>query len=268
MPSFHTERDVLRRTIFQSLVGVVVSASASLLMSLTMFGTDPARQISVGHAVAVSAAASVLVSIFVGSILSYRGSRTLQKLALIRAELWRLSRTDQLTGLPNRRGFSEAAAEALDKAQRQKVQAVAFMLDIDHFKSINDQFGHDFGDVVLAEIGRLLSKHAKTNGMIVGRQGGEEFAALLLGNDTERAMQTAETIRQECAATQILHGGTFVQVTISIGLARSEQQPSLERILRRADRALYEAKAAGRNRIVPAELGDSPPATNAVATAA
>jgi diguanylate cyclase (GGDEF)-like protein len=268
MPSFHTEQDVLRRTILQSFIGVVVSASASLLISLVEFGVDPARQISAGHAVAASLTAAVLVSTLVGSILSYRASRTLQKLALIRAELWRLSRTDQLTGLLNRRGFCEAAADSLERAQREGVQAVAFMCDVDHFKSINDRFGHEFGDVVLAEIGRLLSTHAKGNGMIVGRLGGEEFAALLLGTDTETAMQTAERIRQACAAAEILHEGAPIRVTISIGLVCSEQQPLLERMLRCADRALYEAKAAGRNRVVLAEVSHNLAATTELAKAA
>jgi diguanylate cyclase (GGDEF)-like protein len=254
MISFHTQRDVIRRTLIRSTIAIITAAVLALLLSFALFGTDPSKGVSAGYATAVLIAASVIVSGMIGSALTYNSARSLQKLALIRAELWRVSRTDQLTGLLNRRGFTEAAACALERAKQENTPTAALMCDVDRFKMINDRFGHQFGDAVLVEIGGILRAHAKDKGMIVGRHGGEEFAVLLLGTDADEAMQAAGAVREACAAKEVLHGGISTQVTISIGLAPSQPGPTLEAMLRDADRALYKAKESGRNRVVLAEL--------------
>ena len=148
----------------------------------------------------------------------------MRDLTLARSELARLSHTDQLTGLLNRRGFDAAAALALRSACATGVPAVIFMCDVDRFKSINDRFGHAFGDKVLVEIAGVLRAFSGKDGAIVGRHGGEEFAALMVGITHEQAAQYAENLRQACAAREILIDGNSTSVTISIGftIARDE----------------------------------------------
>jgi len=261
MASFHTERDVLRRTLIRTVISVAAASAVNLLLSLAFFGTDPDAMVSTGYATMIFLVEIAIVSGLIGFIMSYKSSRSLQRFALIQTELWQVSRTDQLTGLLNRRGFIEAAASALETSD-ENITAVAFMCDVDRFKLINDSLGHEFGDAVLVEVANLLSAHAKENGMIVGRHGGEEFAGLLFCKDVEEAMQAANSIRETCASMEIVHDGASVQITISIGLAPSDHNPSLYGMIRHADRALYQAKEAGRNRVIVAKIAHeetSPP---------
>lgn len=248
--SFHTHRDVLRRTAIIAVIASVSSAAMALLGTIALFGADPTRTVSAGDVVTASVVLAATVAAILSSAMGYRSSLILQRLALIRAELWRVSRTDQLTGLLNRLGFAEAAQTAIQDANRENVPTVAMMCDVDRFKNINDEFGHQFGDAVLAEMGNLLSHYSKNRSMIVGRHGGEEFVALLFGSEAEEAMQTAEAIREACAARDIMHGGVSTRVTVSIGLSLSDRHPMLDILLRDADRALYHAKENGRNRVV------------------
>jgi diguanylate cyclase (GGDEF)-like protein len=256
MVSFHRRQDVLRRTVVRSAILMLVAVVVSILLSVILFGADPSKPISAGYAVIAFVMAAVIISGSVGAVMSYRSAVDLQQLALVRAELWRVSRTDQLTGLLNRRGFVEAATTAMAKAKEEHLPTAALMCDVDRFKSINDAFGHEFGDTVLAEVGRLLTSYAENRPMVVGRYGGEEFVALLFGSNSNEAVQAADSIREACAAKEILHGASSTHVTISIGLTSTEPEPerSLESLLREADRALYEAKSAGRNRVVLADV--------------
>ena len=177
----------------------------------------------------------------------------MRDLTLARSELARISRTDQLTGLLNRRGFDEAAALALRSAFAAKLPAVVFMCDVDLFKSINDRFGHEFGDRVLAEIADVLRSFASRHGVLVGRHGGEEFAALMIGVSHEQAAQYAEDIRHACAAREISIDENSTRVTISIGFTVARDEVDLSKIMRVADRALYAAKHGGRNRVARAD---------------
>lgn len=150
--------------------------------------------------------------------------------------------TDPLTGLCNRRGFSALAAQA-DSEHEQCVIAI----DIDHFKKINDWYGHDAGDAVLVSLAALLRQACRT-GDIVSRFGGEEFILLLPDTTLADAARTAERIRETVCATTFPFAGTM---TISAGVAsRDDQSRAREALLRRADEALYEAKAAGRNTVI------------------
>ncbi|PXW15033.1 diguanylate cyclase [Pantoea sp. JKS000250] len=150
--------------------------------------------------------------------------------------------TDPLTGLCNRRGFSALAAQA-DSEHEQCVIAI----DIDHFKKINDWYGHDAGDAVLVSLAALLRQACRT-GDIVSRFGGEEFILLLPDTTLANAARTAERIRETVCATTFPFVGTM---TISAGVAsRDDQSRDREALLRRADEALYEAKAAGRNTVI------------------
>jgi diguanylate cyclase (GGDEF)-like protein len=156
------------------------------------------------------------------------------------------ARTDELTGLLNRRGFNERAPQAMALALRQSVPISLVAFDIDHFKRINDQWGHDAGDRVLATIGDLLCHEAR-NVDLVARRGGEEFAALLPGSDADGAETFAERIRSALATNAVL---PVPNVRVSAGIVATTGDDGLPTLLERADLALYQAKREGRDRIV------------------
>jgi diguanylate cyclase (GGDEF)-like protein len=190
------------------------------------------------------------ISALLAGILTFRSALLMLELNRAKADLLKMSRTDQLTGLLNRRGYLEAAAEVLAKADEAKSTAVTLMCDIDRFKAINDQFGHEFGDKVLVEISDTIRAFGDEHGALVARHGGEEFVALMVDVSTEQAIQRANALRQICAATKIItERGASASVTISIGLAASAEK-SLPAMMRAADQALYRAKRDGRDRVV------------------
>ena len=249
-----THRDALRHTGKRIVISVVATSVSSLLFIALNFGIDPDTQIRLGLVATQSMLFGTVFAAMLTGVLTYRSGLLMQELNLARTELVRLSHTDQLTGLLNRRGYNEAALQALQQAREADLPAVALMCDIDRFKAINDQFGHDFGDQVLVTIGAAIRTFADANGMLASRHGGEEFAAIMVGVTSEQAIQRANALRQICAATEIPGaGGASASVTISIGLATSVDRTSLPTLMRAADRALYLAKRSGRNRVVPAE---------------
>jgi diguanylate cyclase (GGDEF)-like protein len=200
---------------------------------------------------------SFVISVLLTGALSYRSALMMRELNLARSELQRISRTDQLTGLFNRRGFEETALSILAKARTAKTPITALMCDIDRFKAINDQFGHEFGDKVLIEIAQVFRAFAEQNDMLVARHGGEEFAVLIIGATIEQAMKFANELRQACAVTRVSNDGISTYVTISIGLTVSKNASDLSQIMRTADRALYAAKHRGRDRVARADISDS-----------
>ncbi len=164
--------------------------------------------------------------------------------------------TDALTGVANRRALLETGRRMLRRHGRQDEPVAVLMCDIDHFKSINDRFGHFIGDQVIKLFADTATASLRSSDL-VGRFGGEEFAAILPNSDLEDAILVAERVRAafETAATEV--GGHPVRGTVSIGAAlASEQAPSIEALLTRADEALYQAKRNGRNRVEVAR-GDS-----------
>ena len=127
------------------------------------------------------------------------------------------------------------------------------MCDIDRFKAINDRFGHEFGDAVLAQIGEVFQTFAAQESILVARHGGEEFAAMIVGRTLDDVASRAERLRRMCAAKRISHHGTSIHVTVSIGIAASQGDKDLPQVMRSADDALYAAKHRGRNRVVQME---------------
>jgi diguanylate cyclase (GGDEF)-like protein/PAS domain S-box-containing protein len=158
--------------------------------------------------------------------------------------------TDALTGLLNRRRFIELSEVELARAARYGHPITVVMLDLDHFKVINDTFGHGFGDTVLHKLSSVLRNHLRRSD-VVGRMGGEEFAVLLPQTETTPAVATLERVRG-AVETMALDGEARSdrRVTVSIGLVGLRAGETLDEVLRRADAALYKAKAAGRNRLV------------------
>jgi diguanylate cyclase (GGDEF)-like protein len=162
---------------------------------------------------------------------------------------------DKLTGLYNRRFIDESIELELHRAKREDKPLSVIMLDVDHFKRYNDTFGHDAGDAVLAELGRLLSTKTRASD-VPCRYGGEEFLVIMSGADTAQALSRAETLR--CAVEElsvVQDGKPLGSVTISCGIATYPQHGDIsEDLLRVADTALYAAKHAGRNRVVEGVL--------------
>ncbi|MES2127856.1 MAG: CHASE domain-containing protein [Pseudomonadota bacterium] len=167
------------------------------------------------------------------------------------AELLILATTDFLTGLPNRREFMARLDDELARIERSvDDDAAVLMLDLDHFKTVNDRFGHAMGDAVLRHLAGLMRMNQRKIDTL-GRVGGEEFAVLLPGADAAAAGAYAERLRQRVAETPLVcEDGQEIRVTVSIGIASIyASDASADAALIRADKALYSAKEAGRNRV-------------------
>ncbi|MET3144552.1 UNVERIFIED_ORG: diguanylate cyclase (GGDEF)-like protein [Xanthomonas axonopodis] len=165
----------------------------------------------------------------------------------LNADLVEQTRTDPLTGLPNRRAFAVALAAATEQARAVGQPLSVALLDVDHFKTVNDVHGHDQGDAVLRELSTLLRAHMAGAGTIA-RYGGEEFVLLLPNADLLQARVQCEYLRQSVAAMTIA-----LPVTVSIGVATLYPQESVEAVIKRADQALYAAKRGGRDQVVALE---------------
>lgn len=168
----------------------------------------------------------------------------------LEAELRASATTDFLTGLSNRRHFMSRMEEQLARAQRQVTLCTAvLMVDLDHFKHINDTHGHAVGDAVLRHVAGLMREDLRKIDS-VGRMGGEEFAFLLPGNDLAGGRALAERLRQKIEATPLVLAPLVVPMTVSIGIAAMlATDSSTDQALVRADQGLYQAKAGGRNRV-------------------
>lgn len=161
--------------------------------------------------------------------------------------------TDQLTDLPNRRFLMQEGARLVDIAMRAKQPCTAFMMDIDHFKEINDTYGHAVGDIVLRQMAQTFTELIRSSD-IVARYGGEEFVLVAPGSDLDASLVLAERIRHGVASMTFNTEETPLACTISIGLAHYASDirfgvDAYEDMLSRADEALYEAKKAGRNTV-------------------
>ena len=157
--------------------------------------------------------------------------------------------TDELTGLRNRRFFISRFNEEFERAKRHSGVLGIMMMDLDHFKSINDRYGHLFGDLVLKNVATAISETLREYD-IAGRYGGEEFAVLAPGTSSGDLVSLAERIRQTVEQLEIQNSSAIVHVTVSVGVAALDEHDSLETLLERADNALYQAKHEGRNRVV------------------
>jgi diguanylate cyclase (GGDEF)-like protein len=159
-----------------------------------------------------------------------------------------LATTDALTGLSNRRHFFQLAEQELQRLQRYGRPLSLIMIDLDHFKDINDYHGHQVGDQAMAEVASRVQASLRSVDL-AGRYGGEEFAILLPETTMEAATQVAERLRRTVAGQPIATTQGAVSLTMSLGIAQLDpREPTLDALIRQADRALYKAKADGRNR--------------------
>ncbi len=188
--------------------------------------------------------------------------RSLLALRRTQRELRELAGTDPLTGVMNRRALLERAAVEADRARRFEHPLTLAVIDIDHFKRLNDAHGHAYGDRVLRECARLWERHLR-DADLLGRIGGEEFGLVLIEADAAMAAEVLQRLAQATAEASfgppVVPGGS--QVTVSIGAASWRMQdPDWSTVFARADRALYEAKARGRNRVEMADDATAPAA--------
>ena len=178
--------------------------------------------------------------------------RANRELARREAAIRELSLTDALTGVGNRRHLDETLAAECERARRYQQPLALIILDIDHFKRVNDGWGHEAGDHVLQEIGAVL-RACRRQSDFVARLGGEEFVVLMPGAGALQAEQAAERLRQAVAGRAM---GTLPGVTASLGVAVLAAGETGGSLLARADAALYRAKQGGRNRVVGAKADD------------
>jgi two-component system, cell cycle response regulator len=179
-----------------------------------------------------------------------RVKRLQDELRVRNIELEAASRTDALTGLPNRRHLQDQLAASASAAARHGHAMAVLMVDVDHFKRVNDRLGHAGGDDVLRRVALCLANACRAED-VAGRWGGEEFLVVSPSTDAEGAAALGERIRSS-AETEVVvvHEGERIPVTVSVGVAAGTDD--VDTMVRHADAALYEAKAAGRNRVVSA----------------
>jgi len=169
----------------------------------------------------------------------------------------RTSLVDTLTGVNNRRFLEQRIGEELDRSQRDKESLACLFLDIDHFKQVNDNYGHQAGDYILTQVASVIKKMLRNND-VLARYGGEEFVALLSNIDQNRALDIAERIRESIKQLTLTFDEQIINVTISIGLSiyLPSYSPKLgaielsEQLIHSADSALYQAKNSGRDQVV------------------
>lgn len=201
---------------------------------------------------------SLLVPLPLGVI--FGGSTILLVIALesSRQQIQEMALADALTGLGNRRRFLPAARREIDLARRHGQPLALMLLDIDHFKRINDTHGHQVGDVALQEIGRRCTQALRHTDLLA-RWGGEEFIMLLPNTAAEQALMLAERVRQTVSATPLLLAHREpIEMTVSIGVVGVPvgRIATLDALIQFADRALYSAKSDGRDKVT---VSDTPP---------
>ena len=160
-----------------------------------------------------------------------------------------MANTDSLTGLSNRQAFLHRAEKEFSRARRYARPLATVMIDVDHFKSINDRYGHAVGDKVLREVSAICQCSLRGSDLL-GRVGGEEFVLLLPDTPQSNAIYVAERMREQLAKTFIDVDGIVVNITASFGVAsQCEADINFNSILERADEAMYHAKHDGRNKV-------------------
>lgn len=162
-----------------------------------------------------------------------------------------LATTDPLTRLPNRRHLHDVLERELERARRHDQPISVALLDVDHFKGVNDAHGHGVGDAILVELARLTVRLVR-GADVFARLGGEEFVLVMPQTTPEDALRVCERLRAAIARMRVRHGRLEVGVTVSVGVTSCRPRTDdADAILERADRAMYEAKERGRDRVLP-----------------
>lgn len=168
----------------------------------------------------------------------------------LEVELTRLATIDALTGVLNRRALTEGLARSMSLSERYGHSLSVIAIDLDRFKSINDTYGHAGGDAALKVTATVLRHGSREDVDLIGRLGGEEFLLVLSHTSLDGAATAAERLRRALGAVEVPHGDTIIRMTGSFGVATWDHTESLDRLMSRADEALYKAKSGGRNLVV------------------
>ncbi|MES1945706.1 diguanylate cyclase [Salinisphaera sp. C84B14] len=224
--------------------GTAIFTFASTLIAFAVTGVSlelaGLRHGAIGYLIALACSLTIMPAMMV-ALLSL-----IKRLDEAEHALYRLARTDELTDLPNRRALFEAAVHQL-----QTDTAVALLfIDIDHFKRVNDTYGHRIGDIILCRVAEAIDGQLSARGLLY-RFGGEEFAGLLYNTPPADARDIAEALREHIQRTPITVGEHTLYITLSIGVATADnaRNSQITTLIDHADQAVYEAKNAGRNRI-------------------
>lgn len=223
----------------------LIAGGSALAVSLASRFTAPALHMEVGSMTAIAFA----LALFAADLVKRNLAPTEERLKLLEAEnkeLWHMSYHDPLTGVFNRRYAQKSGPALFDRAVRQHGNLHVLMIDIDHFKLVNDELGHDIGDVVLKAIAECAASFLRPQDLLI-RWGGEEFLALLPDYGNEQAQFTANRIRDSVGTLHFEQIPWFI--TISIGITGIRAGDSLEGMIRRSDTFLYVSKNQGRNRV-------------------
>lgn len=233
------------RLLFGGLVGMLLVLGLRAAAALSGYGEFAQPQGAIApHPVQIVSFVAVMATALIGSV-----AFILMVKERTDREVLELAMTDSLTGIPNRRALMELAEHTL--ARRGSSPMTLMMIDVDHFKHINDTWGHPAGDAVLRQVTRLLAGRLR-GGDVLGRYGGEEFCVLAPDTDDEGALTLAESLREIISFKTLSIEHHSIQVTVSVGVAccRADSSRDLKDLLAEADAALYAAKEAGRNRVV------------------
>jgi diguanylate cyclase (GGDEF)-like protein len=247
----------LQQILVVTIVAVAFSFAATSLAMRLVFGAKANATITVSQFKTFGLTLSFFLPMLIAPLVSLHVFRLVRDLKIARANFKMLAQTDELTGLFNRRGFDAAALASLEAARTAQRPTAVLICDVDHFKRLNDSFGHGFGDKSLIHVAQVLRGFAQDHALVVGRQGGDEFVMMLAGFAIAEATEIAEGVRLACAEMHLEGSAVSARLSVSIGLAAcAGGQTSLPALLRRADVALYEAKRSGRDRVVTADVDE------------
>ena len=252
---------------FFVFIAVILAAGVTTYFAFAELGSigqalhDPAQSNSIGYLGKLLFATGVLIAtaLFFGAFFIFPLIRTQVKeegklramtvsLSARSETLEQAALTDSLTGMQNRRYFDDALREYLEEFRRISKPVGLMILDLDHFKEVNDTHGHDVGDEVLRAVASCLKDMTRYHD-VVARLGGEEFAVVAPNMDNDLLMKLAERIRKAIAAMAIVSGNVRLKITTSVGLAVWDGREGADEFYRRADSLLYQAKRLGRNRV-------------------
>jgi diguanylate cyclase (GGDEF)-like protein len=231
--------DVLLAALVITLVSVVLALALTELATASLGAKDNLKALRVAAEVAALVAFAV----------SYAAVDSIRRILKGKRSIERLAMTDDLTGLPNRRAFLAAAEQAIDRIAATKASPALLIVDLDHFKRVNDVYGHGAGDQALQAAAQALVRSVRAEVDWVGRLGGEEFVVLVAPGDETAADRAAEKARTAIATLLIAMPAGEIALTASIGMTPLIAGDDVAAALRRADEALYAAKRAGRNQV-------------------
>lgn len=244
-----THGDALRHAAQRATIAVCSTVVFALLLTVITFGTDTDANIRLGVMMTHSVLTGSMIAALLAGALAYRSALLMRQLSIARSESLRVSRTDQLTGLPNRTVFDEQLDLAITSARRKGGRCAVLFIDLDRFKIINDTLGHAAGDALLVEVAARLRGIVRESDVVI-RFGGDEFIIILSAvSGRDQAAQIAREILSAVSHGVIL-GGHEHQTTASVGIAMFPSDGSdVETLTRNADMAMYRAKADGNSKI-------------------